>query len=416
MITIYHTADLHFGIENYGKIDQKTGIHSRLLDFKESLDECINQAIKEQIDLFLLCGDAYKSAYPTPTQQKLLIQSLLKLHKAGIPVVIIIGNHDHPLSFGKANALDILDYFPLDTFYVFSKPDSITITTKNGPIQIVGVPWPTRSTLITHDQHHFKDHKDIANYLSEKVGQLIQAFADKLNPNLPAILAGHLTVSSGVFSGSEKTAIFGTDPVFLPSQLALSPFDYVALGHLHRYQNLNTNGTIPLIYSGSLERIDFGERKEEKGYCKIQISTDKTEKTCTHEFVPVKTRPMVQFDITLEANINQTDQIINSIKKQDITGAIIKITYHIPENSKDTVDLYAIGQACKNAHYIASIIPVYKIAHKQKRTELKIDMNFKTLLSTYFDSKKELSDEKKGLLIQKAFNLYEKHEKDQTPD
>ena len=87
--------------------------------------------------------------------------------------------------------------------------------------------------------------------------QTIQDFAQKLNPKIPAILCSHLTVSSGIFSGSEKRAVYGNDPVLLPSQLAIEPFDYVALGHLHRYQNLNKDGYPAVVYSGSIERVDF---------------------------------------------------------------------------------------------------------------------------------------------------------------
>ncbi|MFH0898267.1 MAG: exonuclease subunit SbcD [bacterium] len=404
MITIFHVADIHFGVENYGKIDQKTGIHSRLLDFKHALEQCIDQAIEEKIDLFLLCGDAYKSAYPTPTQQKLLLESLLKLHAAKIPVVIVIGNHDHPLSFGKAHALDLLDYLPLNTFHVFSKPNYLTITTNHGPLQIVGVPWPTRNTLLAHQQHHLKEHTEITSYISEKVGQVIQSLAQELDPSLPAILAGHLTVSSGIFSGSEKTAIFGSDPIFLPSQLAIKPFDYVALGHLHRYQNIHQKGSIPIVYSGSIERIDFGERKEEKGFCRIHLTSDKK---CEYDFVPIKTRPMIQFDIMLEQEKDQTKQILEHLQAKDISDAIVKIVYHVPEGAQDTVDLYAVQLACKKAAYLAGIFPVHKIAPRPQRAQLKVDMDLKTLVTSYFETKQEFSDEKKGLLIQKALHLHQ---------
>ena len=415
MIKIFHTADIHFGVENYGKLDSKTGINSRLLDFKYAFDQCINQAIKEDADLFLLCGDAYKSAYPTPTQQKLLLESLLKLHAARIPVVIVVGNHDHPLSFGKANALDLLDYLPLDTFHVFSKPDILTIKTKNGPVQIVGIPWPTRNTLIAHEKYHFKDHSEIAQYLSEKVGMIIQTLAQELDPTLPALLAGHVTVSSGVFSGSEKTAIFGTDPLFLPSQLAIEPFDYVALGHLHRHQNVNKQGRVPVVYSGSLERIDFGERKETKGFCKVIIETDQDgKKSCSYEFVQVQTRPMIQCDIKLITEKDQTEQILAALNKKNITDAIVKIVYHVPDGKQDNVDLHAIQQACKPAKYLAGIIPVHKVAQRQRRAELKVDMDFKTLLIAYFDTKEELEQEKKDLLIKKAFELYENFQNNQV--
>jgi len=91
MITFIHTADTHFGMENYGKIDPKTGIHSRLLDFEKAFSFCIDTALEKNVDFFLFCGDAYKTTNPTPTQQKLLLNCFLRLYKANIPVVIIIG-------------------------------------------------------------------------------------------------------------------------------------------------------------------------------------------------------------------------------------------------------------------------------------------------------------------------------------
>ena len=153
MIRFIHTADIHFGMENYGRIDPKTGIHSRLLDFEKALNFCIDYAIEQQVDFLLFAGDAYKTAHPTPTHQKLLMNCFLRLYKAGIPVVIIVGNHDHPLSFGKTNALDIFGQIPLDGFYVISKPMSFTLTTKSGPVNIVGIPWPTRNTIALSDEH-----------------------------------------------------------------------------------------------------------------------------------------------------------------------------------------------------------------------------------------------------------------------
>jgi DNA repair protein SbcD/Mre11 len=406
MITFFHTADAHFGVENYGKINAKTGIHSRLLDFKTCLEECINMAIEENIDFFVLAGDAYKTAYPTPTQQKLFAQLLFKLYQADIPVIIVIGNHDNPLSFGKANSLDVFASLPLKGFHIFAKPNSIVIETKNGPVQIVGIPWPTRNILIAHEDHRFKDPKEITTYLSEKVSQLIQAFAAQLDPKLPAVLVGHLTVSAGLFSGSEKCAIFGTDPIFLPSQLAIEPFDYVALGHLHRHQDLNKKGSPPIVYSGSIERVDFGERKEEKGFCRVNICIKDNQKKCSYEFVRVNARPMILFDIKLQAGKNQTEQILEELKKKNIEGAIVKIVYHLPEGRSDKVDLLAIQRACLQAKHLLGIIPIHKHSVREQRTDLKIDMDFKTLVSKYFDTKKELFD-KKNFLIERSLELYE---------
>ena len=118
-IRFFHTADIHFGVENYGRIDPQTGIHTRLTDFEKALAACIDEAIANDIDLFVFAGDAYKTAYPTPTQQKLLMKQWFRLQKACIPLVIVVGNHDHPLSFGRAHALDVFGTIGQDGFYLF---------------------------------------------------------------------------------------------------------------------------------------------------------------------------------------------------------------------------------------------------------------------------------------------------------
>ncbi len=401
MIKFFHTADVHLGVENYGKIDPKTGIHSRLWDFKNSFEQCVGLAIQQNVDFFLFCGDAYKTAYPTPTQQKIFLQLLFKLQKATIPIVLVVGNHDHPLSFGKANSLDIFKELPLDGFYVFSKPDILKLKTKNGDVQIVGIPWPTRNNIITDQKFHLKSSKEITAYLSQAVGEIIKNFADKLDKDIPAILAGHLTVSSGIFSGSEKCAIFGNDPIFLPSQLALEEFDYIALGHLHRFQNLNSKGYPAVVYSGSTEKVDFGERKEEKGFCQVDLEKGKT----SFEFVQLKTRPMIQIEVVLSDDRDQTEQLLDEIAKHNIKDAILKIIYRVPDGKQDKVDLKVVQKACSDAICLVSIIPVRKPIVREKRAVLQVDMDVDTLLEKFFESK-GYSNARKKSLKEKAQELY----------
>jgi len=399
----FHTADIHFGVENYGKIDAKTGIHTRLLDFAKNLDVLVDKAVAERVDFVIFSGDAYKTANPTPTQQKMLAQRMLRLQAAGIPIVIIVGNHDHPLSFGKAHALDVFSYLPIDGFHVFAKPGMKIIQTKNGPVQIIGIPWPARNHLVASQLHHHKNNAEIAAYLSESVGSIITQLAATLDPSVPAVLGGHLTVSSGIFSGSEKCAVFGTDPIFLPSQLAISPIDYVALGHLHRFQDLNLGG-VPVVYSGSIERVDFGERKEEKGFVDVSISVVDGVKKTVYSFIELPTRKMLQLEVSLQPMSDQTAFIIDAMLAHDITDAILKIVYHLPEGEQDRVDLTAVLQAASNAMYVVGVIPVHKVALRERRAALKIDMDFTTLLNRYLESK-QLPIEEKQALIEQAFLL-----------
>lgn len=401
MIRFVHTADIHFGMENYGRIDAKTGIHTRLLDFQRALDFCVDYAIEQHVDFFLFAGDAYKTANPTPTHQRLFMQCLLKLHKAGIPIVMVVGNHDNPLSFGKAHALEVFGQLPISGFYVIAKPAVLTLQTNNGPVTIVGIPWPTRNTIALNTSHAYTNAAEITQYISTSVSRIIKDFAQQLDPDIPAVLCGHLTVSSGIFSGSEKRAIYGTDPLFFPAQLALPPFDYVALGHLHRFQDLNKRSFPPLVYAGSLERIDFGERKEDKGFCVVTLHA---KGHTSYEFIKTPTRQFIQIDVHLNAIQDQTEQILQELASYTLKQAVVKIVYYLPAGYKDRVDILAIQQACTAAHYLVGILPVRSPEPRERRATLKVDMTLQHLLSNYFDTKREYAATKE-LLIEKALIL-----------
>lgn len=412
MIKFIHTADVHFGMENYGTIDPATGIHTRLLDFERAFNFCIDTAIAENVDFLVFSGDAYKTTNPSPTQQKLLLNCLLRLYKANIPAVIVVGNHDNPLSYGKANSLDIFGQLPIEGFYVVDKPAIINLKTKNGPVNVVGIPWPSRTSIAINSKHLLKTAAEITDYISKAVSSIIKDFAQQIDPTVPAVLAGHLTVSSGVFSGSEKRAIYGNDPLFLPSQLAIPPYDYVALGHLHRYQNLNPNGNIPIVYSGSIERIDFGERKEDKGFCLVTIE----EKGKTHHtFIKTPMRPFIQIEVTLNPDRNQTDQILEALAQHTIDGAVLKILYHVPATKKDMVDLKVVQKACQRAMHVVGITPIHPIQTRERRAAMKVEMDIACLLANYFESKPEFK-EKKDDLTQKALELFaESKEREEEP-
>lgn len=404
MVRFIHTADIHFGMENYGRIDPKRGIHSRLIDFEKALSFCIDFALEQEVDFFLFSGDAYKTAHPTPTHQRLLMNCFLRLYQAKIPVVIIIGNHDNPLSHGKAHALDIFGQIPLEGFHVISKPTALRLETKNGPVQIVGIPWPTRNTLALHNEHQHLSATEITEYISTGVTKIIASLAADLDQSLPSVLAGHLTVSNGIFSGSEKRAVYGTDPLFMPSQLGIVPFDYVALGHLHRFQNVNGSQFPPIVYSGSIERIDFGERKEDKGFCYVTIH----EKEMTSfEFIKTPTRPFIQIDARLYDPDHQTELLLEEIQKHELEGAIVKILYHLPPHTKDRVDLSAVQKACANAWYLVGIFPVRALETRERRAVLKVDMDLEQLLQAYFDTKPEHRAQKTDL-IKKSLELSNK--------
>ena len=112
-----------------------------------------------------------------------------------------------------------------------------------------------------------------------------------------------IAASDATYSGSERTALIGQDPTLLTSTLANPSFDYVALGHIHKYQDLHKGSMPPVVYSGSLERIDFGEEHETKGFVIGSIDIEKdnpSERTTRFEFIPVAARPFVTIEVEID--------------------------------------------------------------------------------------------------------------------
>src|SRR5512137_2728059 len=126
---IVHFADLHLGVENYGHINPENGLSSRLEDFLAALDELVDYALAQKVDLVLFCGDAYKTREPTQTQQREFARRINRLASAGIAVFILVGNHDMPNAIGRATATEIFDTLAVKNVTVAGKPGTHQIET-----------------------------------------------------------------------------------------------------------------------------------------------------------------------------------------------------------------------------------------------------------------------------------------------
>src|SRR3972149_330088 len=109
MLRVLHTADLHLGMENYGRLDPATGLSSRVADFLAALDETVDYALNNAVDLYLFCGDAYKTRDPSPTYQRELARRVHRLTLSGVSVFLLVGNHDLPNAVGRATTVEIFN-------------------------------------------------------------------------------------------------------------------------------------------------------------------------------------------------------------------------------------------------------------------------------------------------------------------
>ena len=406
-LTFLHFADLHLGVENYGRIDPQTGQHSRIGDFSRSLETAFDFAIDEQVDLVVFAGDAYKTCDPSPTHQRAFARQLHRLQQAAIPTVLIVGNHDTPAAFGKATSLDIFGELELDNTHVMRKPELMTIETLHGPVQIAGLPWPTRNLLRTHAEYKTLSQQDLSAQIQAICAEQINQFARQLDPTVPAILAAHIAASNATYSGSERTALIGQDPTLLTSTLANPSFDYVALGHIHKYQDLHEGSMPPVVYSGSLERIDFGEEHEVKGFVigSIDIgNNDSSKRTTRFEFIPVAARPFVTVEVEINQTTSPTDQIVAAIERKDIGNAVVRVLYTINAEDGEPIDLERIRTELSEAFYIASIQPRIRPKNRPRRTGITEDIALGEALQRYIENNEQLG-ERKDELLKKAREL-----------
>ena len=112
-IRLIHTGDLHIGVQNYGRMDSATGMHTRLRDFLSTLDKLVDYAVDDKVDAVLICGDVFKNREPDVTQQREFAKRIKRLSDAGIKVYIIVGNHDLHNTAGKATSVEIYDVVKL---------------------------------------------------------------------------------------------------------------------------------------------------------------------------------------------------------------------------------------------------------------------------------------------------------------
>ena len=148
---ILHFSDLHIGVENYSKTDTDTGLSTRLMDFLGALDELVEYALNEDVDLVLFAGDAYKGRDPSQTHQREFAKRLARLSASGIPTFLLVGNHDLPQPVGRATAVEIFRTLNVPNVTVGDQLHTYVVPTRSGLLQIVALPWPNRSRLLNRD-------------------------------------------------------------------------------------------------------------------------------------------------------------------------------------------------------------------------------------------------------------------------
>ncbi len=389
-IKILHLSDIHMGSGfSHGKVNPETGVNTRLEDFVKTLSLCIDRAIAEPVDLVLFGGDAFPDATPAPYIHEAFASQFRRLADAKIPTILLVGNHDqHSQGTGGAS-LSIYRTLVVPGFIVGDSITTHRISTGNGDIQIITLPWLNHSTLLTRPETEGLSLGEVGHLLLEKLQPVLEAEIRRLDPDIPTVLLGHLMADRANL-GAERFLAVGKGFTIPVSFLIRPELDYVALGHVHKHQNLNKANNPPIIYPGSIDRVDFSEEKEEKGYVMVNIAKGMAE----WEFNSLPVRPFCTITVDVSEAEQPETRILETISKTEITDAVIRLSYKLRSEQLELISNSTLDQALKTAHSYTIRPELVSQLARPRLPELGLGNTLAPLdaLQAYLDNREDLRD------------------------
>ncbi|WP_322801090.1 exonuclease SbcCD subunit D [Thermoflexus sp.] len=410
-IRVLHFADLHIGMEAYGQIDPQTGLNRRVVDFLQAFDRVVEHAIEGEADLVLFCGDAFKNRDPSPTYLREFAARLRRLLEAGIPVFLLVGNHDLPGMEKRATPLDIFGEFrPLlregERLMVGRREAVHRIRTRRGLLQLIAMPFPVRARLLKDEAWRNLPAEELDYKLREALHLLLQRMLEtEIDPALPTMVAGHFSVEGAVY-GSERQVMIGHDVVLPPSMFQHPAIDYVALGHIHKHQAVGS-GSPPIVYSGSVERVDFTEEGEPKGFCWVEVRRGETQ----WRFVELPARRFITLSIDLRSASDPEMAAIAQIRRDapSLREAVVRVRLHIrPEQVERLREIRLREELEKAGAFYVSAIQMER--EESRRTRIALGeverLTPLELLERYLESRDPPPDpERRARLLRAAEQL-----------
>jgi exonuclease SbcD len=396
-VRVMHFADTHFGVELYGRLDPESGLNTRLKDFKRSLLKAVDLALDAQVDLAVFAGDAYKTRDPRQTDQREFADCIRRLTDRGVPVVLLAGNHDMPSVRGRASAVEIYRTLGVTRVHVVSRPEIITVQTDAGPVRVAAMPYLIKGISVAREEFLGKSLDETRRLLEAKYVDYLDALASEAaeyRDDVPTILVGHFWANGARLSAWQQSYFNVAEPQVPVSALTDPAFDYVALGHIHKFQDLNRDGQPHVVYCGSPDRIDFGEKDEQKGFVLVDLRKGGADYT----FVPVDEGRQL-LDIVVDADCDDpTERIVAEVKRHPLRHNIVKLTYKIGQARQALVREREVREALSAAFLVVAVhrkVERDAAARSRLLTESKSP---REALNLYIDTKDALKPHKETLM------------------
>lgn len=377
----------------------------------------VDTAVSQDVDAVLFTGDAYHSPKPNPLAQREFIKRIIRLSERNISVLLLAGNHDLPSAYGEASALDIFNVVKVPGVVFVRRPDVITLTTRRGELQVVCLPYLQRQALVSFEEERSLDSDGIQRLMVRQVQGWVESLMGKTVQNgSPTVLVGHIWVQGAELAGTERVLSLHTELMVPPSILRNPTFSYIALGHVHRHQTLD-GMTPPIVYAGSLGRLDFGEEKDPKGFVIVDLErTNKGDWEARWQFIQTPTRHFITVKVDVRNSPDPTQAALDTLRSNpSIKGAVVRVYVLSKEEQGEQVNLVKIREFLeKQADHIASIdlrteekpdLPTEPIIRSPSEIEMLLNQSPIKLLEKWVDEvakEKEWVKQKREWLLSLA--------------
>ena len=257
----------------------------------------------------------------------------MRLSRAGIATLLLVGNHDIAPAENRAHTLQEFATLSVPHVFVADRLKLWTPAELGVPVQVLALPWVTRSRFLARYDMTGKTLDEIHDAILDRIHEaLTSTLEGEVDPSLPLILTAHASVHGARLS-SERNIMLGHDLTLSEGLVSDPRFDYVALGHIHKHQVLNEQP--PVVYSGSIERIDFGEAGEAKGYVLAEVSRGHTR----WRFMPLETRRFVDLFVSAKNADTFMDDIMAQLPEAErVAGAICRVQIEFAQEHEALLD------------------------------------------------------------------------------
>jgi exonuclease SbcD len=242
---------------------------SRAAEHRAVLMEIAGVAEREDVDLVIVAGDLFDTAAPTAESERIVYRALLDLAAGGRPVVVVAGNHD---SAPRLAAVAPLSQASGITVASAIRPPGeggvLEIAAGRDVAQVALLPFPSQRYVVTADVLLAGDAADAHAAYADRVVNILRVLTAGFRADTVNLVAAHLMVMGGTMGGGERGAHTVFD-YWVPATAFPATAQYVALGHLHRAQQLP--GPAPLHYCGSPLQLDFGETANEPAVTVVDV-------------------------------------------------------------------------------------------------------------------------------------------------